>query len=263
MKTAKRILSVILAALVIAGISVTLASAVTTPTITLTQKSNDGNFVVVEISVTKGYINNADLRFDMKGLVCKGINCVKGTGNPSAAAGFAHYAVASTPPLSGKLATVTFAITEKNYSLDLDVIVCGVTPDIVLDEFGNVVSCGESVSVNPVVKGAFSGVRPEMNTITVDVSDMEVQYKNSATLVPVIEAPSGADYTVAYTSSNTDVVVIDEDGKITTTGKGTAEITCTITDAAGNTVSDKCTVNVTFAWWQWIIYIVLLGFLWY
>ena len=31
----------------------------------------------------------------------------------------------------------------------------------------------------------------------------------------------------------------------------------------GTDISDTCEVKVSYAWWQWIIRILLLGFLWY
>ena len=44
------------------------------------------------------------------------------------------------------------------------------------------------------------------------------------------------------------------------TGKGTATITAKSTDGKA---AAECKVTVSYAWWQWIIMIVLLGFLWY
>ena len=50
---------------------------------------------------------------------------------------------------------------------------------------------------------------------------------------------------------------------LTTLHKGTTTVTCTVTDEYGNTTKDTCTVTVKFQWWQWIIWILLFGFLWY
>ena len=71
------------------------------------------------------------------------------------------------------------------------------------------------------------------------------------------------DYTVEYSSSNPSVAYVDEFGEVYAAGEGSAEITCTVTDEYGNVVTDTCEVKVSFAWWQWIIRILLLGFLWY
>ena len=78
-----------------------------------------------------------------------------------------------------------------------------------------------------------------------------------------INADEGAEYTVTYTSSNPSVARVDENGKVYGAKRGSTEITVTVTDEYGNTASDTCKVNVTYAWWQWIIVIVLFGWIWY
>ena len=56
---------------------------------------------------------------------------------------------------------------------------------------------------------------------------------------------------------------VNDSGKITTNGTGSATITVTVTDEYGNTVTDTCEVKVAYNWWQWIIVIVLFGWIWY
>ena len=102
---------------------------------------------------------------------------------------------------------------------------------------------------------------PKVNSVSVD--DIEMNYKNSATLNPVIDVDEGVSYTVTYTSSKPSVARVDENGKVYGAKRGSADITVTVTDEYGNTVSDTCKVNVTYAWWQWIIVIVLFGWIWY
>ena len=102
---------------------------------------------------------------------------------------------------------------------------------------------------------------PRVNSVSVD--DIEMNYKNSATLNPVIDVDEGVSYTVTYTSSNPSVARVDENGNVYGAKKGSTEIIVTVTDEYGNTVSDTCKVNVTYAWWQWIIVIVLFGWIWY
>lgn len=95
------------------------------------------------------------------------------------------------------------------------------------------------------------------------LGDVSLNYKSSTTLIPDISSDEGVEYTVAYSSSDTSVATVDENGNVYAAGDGTAEITCTVTDEYGNVVTDTCEVNVSYAWWQWIIRILLLGFLWY
>ena len=102
----------------------------------------------------------------------------------------------------------------------------------------------------------------KVNSVTVnDIS--KLQYKDDENLDVEISADEGVNYTVSYSSSNPEVVSVDENGKVYGAGEGSADITVTVTDENGYTVSDTCKVTVKYAWWQVIIRIILLGFLWY
>ena len=103
------------------------------------------------------------------------------------------------------------------------------------------------------------------NVKYVSIDDISLNYKKSTTLKPTIKADDGAKYKVEYSTSNAKVATVDKNGKVTATkrGSGTAIITCTVTDSNGNTVQDTCKVNVSLTWWQWIIIIVLFGWIWY
>jgi len=61
----------------------------------------------------------------------------------------------------------------------------------------------------------------------------------------VISYSSAHEGAVTYTSSDTGVVTVDENGNVKAVGAGTATITVTLTDAAGNTYTATCTVTVT------------------
>ncbi len=65
---------------------------------------------------------------------------------------------------------------------------------------------------------------------------------------------------VVYTSSNPDIVSVNASGNITALKTGSATITAIEADSGK---SDTCTVTVKYAWWQILIRILLLGFLWY
>ena len=65
---------------------------------------------------------------------------------------------------------------------------------------------------------------------------------------------------VIYTSSDPDIVSVDSSGNIIALKTGNVTITATNTDTGD---VDSCTVNVSYAWWQVLIRILLLGFLWY
>lgn len=98
---------------------------------------------------------------------------------------------------------------------------------------------------------------------SVDVSDITMNYKKSTTITPSITADDGAKYTVKYSSSNTKVATVDQNGKVYAAKKGSATITCTVTDSNGNTVQDTCKVTVKYSFGQWLIKILLFGWIWY
>ena len=97
----------------------------------------------------------------------------------------------------------------------------------------------------------------------VSVSDVSLDYKASTSITLSVNADPGAKHTLTYSSSNPSVAFVDENGHVTATGIGNATITCTVTDENGNIVSDTCEVEVKYNWWQWIIVIVLFGWIWY
>lgn len=90
-----------------------------------------------------------------------------------------------------------------------------------------------------------------------------VNYKSTYMLSPEITADKGAKYTVKYSSSNTKVATVDDNGKVYAAKRGSATITCTVTDSYENVVTDKCNVNVDYSGAQWFIIIVLFGWIWY
>ena len=98
---------------------------------------------------------------------------------------------------------------------------------------------------------------------SVNISDIKLNYKKSTTITPNITADDGAEYTVKYSSSNTSVARVDDNGNVYAAKRGSATITCTVTDSNGNTVQDTCNVNVKYSFGQWLIVILLFGWIWY
>lgn len=90
-----------------------------------------------------------------------------------------------------------------------------------------------------------------------------INYKDSTKIEPKIDADSGAKYTVLWKSSNNSIVTVDNDGNVYGAKKGSATVTCTVTDSLGNTYSDSCIVKVEYSILQWIIMILLFGWIWY
>ena len=98
---------------------------------------------------------------------------------------------------------------------------------------------------------------------SVALADAYVRNKKSVTLVPDIVADEGAEYKVAYSSSNEKIATVSDNGVVTGNKHGSVIITCTVTDATGTPVEARCTVTVRNVWWQWIIIILLFGWIYY
>ena len=98
---------------------------------------------------------------------------------------------------------------------------------------------------------------------SVSVDNVTMNYKSSTTINPEVDADEGVAYTVKYESSNPKVVSVDESGNVKALKKGNAAITVTVTDEYGNVVTDTCDVTVKYTFLQWIIIIVLFGWIWY
>ena len=118
--------------------------------------------------------------------------------------------------------------------------------------------CGKVIKTESIPK-----LKPTGKVNSVKIDDITLNYKASVTIKPTIKADDGVEYTVKYSSSNTKVATVDKNGKVYAAKRGTATITCTVTDSDGNTVQDTCKVTVKYTWWQWIIIIVLFGWAWY
>jgi uncharacterized protein YjdB len=101
------------------------------------------------------------------------------------------------------------------------------------------------------------------NVSAVSIDDVKMNYKSSTKLTPNITADDGAKYTVTWSSSDNKIARVDENGNVYAAKKGTATITCTVTDSNGNTVTDTSKVTVKYTFGQILIRIFLLGFLWY
>lgn len=100
-------------------------------------------------------------------------------------------------------------------------------------------------------------VKVTKKPLTMDIASAVMNYKDSMTL----NAESG--YDITWTSSDTNVATVDKYGHVYGCGKGTAEITATVTVEDGRSYSKTCEIEVEYTWWQVFIRIFLLGFLWY
>ena len=86
--------------------------------------------------------------------------------------------------------------------------------------------------------------------------ELVIYYKSVGRLNTITEDPS----LVEYTSSDESVVTVDKDGTYKAVGRGNAVITMHI---VGTDIEEHCKITVKYAWWQVLIRIFLLGFIWY
>jgi len=87
-------------------------------------------------------------------------------------------------------------------------------------------------------------------------SPRALQYKSSMTLRLVTGATGG----VAWSSSDPDVVSVNErTGEIAGVSRGSA----TVTGRDGDGFEARVSITVSYAWWQWLIVILLFGWMWY
>ena len=125
---------------------------------------------------------------------------------------------------------------------------------------------GTSYGIRPVCNlSVLKSDTAQIGSVTaVSVSDSKINYKASAELNPQITADTGAQCIVQYASSDPQIVTVDENGNLYGAKKGEADITVTVTDTLyGSTFTETCTVTVKYAWWQWLIIILLFGWIWY
>ena len=123
---------------------------------------------------------------------------------------------------------------------------------------------GKTAAFTITVRGRVRGVSAE---------NVSLNSRASAALKVTIDADDDVkkDCRVKYESSAPKVATVDANGKVTGHKRGTATITCTVTDPAGNPVKDPsgsvvkntCRVTVNYTPLQWVIIILLFGWIWY
>lgn len=103
----------------------------------------------------------------------------------------------------------------------------------------------------------------EEQSMSVKISCSDLNYKDTYRIKPNITAKEGVKYTVDFKSSDSSVASVSKNGDVYASGRGYAKITCIVTDQYGNKVEDSCNIEVSFTLGQWLIWILLFGFLWY
>lgn len=133
--------------------------------------------------------------------------------------------------------------------------------DAVLPEF----KCGTEITPSSDLSLYAVWAKNDTKVTGVSVNDVSLNYKDIFKITPTVNSTNGAKYVVEWSSSDTEIATVDQSGTITATkrGKGSAIITCKVTDQFGNVVTDTCKVTVSLTAWQWVKTYIFFGWIWY
>lgn len=256
----KKIISIVLCAVMLFAMGGFASSAATysNPVFSLTVVSENDSQVVVSLNLVSGKYQCLDFQFK----AVSGYRCVKlergealssyfsaggqGMDEKNVSNGKASAALTSLYSKTGSFYKATFVKSNGgNFkSGDITVVISNCS---VLD--------GEKTVV----------LTPKVNYSTglaLNETSVAMNYKDTKALALNSDVPAGS--VVTWKSSNTKVVTVDENGNVYAAGTGDATVTCTVTDTNGKVVAEAtCDFNVSYTIIQWIIIIVLFGWLWY
>lgn len=100
--------------------------------------------------------------------------------------------------------------------------------------------------------------------ISVSVENITLNKDEQVTIKPDVACEGNAKWTAKYEIADATIATIDEDGVLTGKNRGVTQVTCTITDEQGNTVTDVFSVEVKFTILQWITWFfvdLIFGFI--
>lgn len=263
MKKFKKILAVMLVAVMMIGFSAISSSAESVPQFSYMIKSQTNSTVVLEFSYDGGGFNSFDVEFVALSSnigSCKTIAKTTDFKNICMEYGDQYYIVSSAlNPL-----TAMFSIASTK-TFDRATSICEVTfekktsaqvtsKDFRIKFSSCVITNGD---VNTDVTSKVVVVRSDAGFITFDSDSISANYKSSKKIG--YQSNYSADQ-IKWESSNEKVATVDDQGNVKMTGKGTATITATSLDGEATA---ECKVTVNYSAGQWIIIIVLFGWIWY
>lgn len=92
-----------------------------------------------------------------------------------------------------------------------------------------------------------------------------IRYKDEVEIRPEVFMENGyVEYFTSFESDDNDIASVNSElGIIYAVGKGTTIITTKVVGEDGYIYTNDTAVTVKYTWWQWIIKILLFGFIWY
>jgi len=264
MKITKKLFAMLLALVMVFSTVAISASALNNanlgvPTFQAKVISEDGTNVVVEFSLLKGNFASAEFTFTPQGNLKKIVSFTKADNlkafimdyDVSIASNIntGRLAFASPTPLEGRMSLyqITF---EKKTGANLK------ASDLAI----NVTNCDSYVKASDtdnVTSKVTVSVVPMDYAIELDTYSLEMNYKKTQKINVDTKLDTSK---LVWTSSNEKVATVDDQGNVTTVGTGNAVIKVATEDGS---VFAECNVNSSYSTIQWIIVIVLFGWIWY
>lgn len=145
---------------------------------------------------------------------------------------------------------VTYKVGSKKYKYRSDIPVSNGTVIVIeskfVPEYGKPATDTDKITLT---------VKTGESSVTLNKSSIVLKYKQSETL----KAELTGSKKVTWVSSDPKVASVDQSGKVIAAGRGKAVITAQ--NEKGDTA--QCTVDVKYSFAQWLIIIVLFGWIWY
>lgn len=260
MKNIKKIVSMLLAMLILMGVCVFSSSAAATdaPTFELSLVSQEGKKAVFELCLVDGAFKTFDVTLKTSSAITavnyiittdsfnKFVKELKMNGGAFSEASYTatkKISLSSTLPINKPTSIYEIAVTKAS-NADL-------TENDLTAFFSECIGIKDTSVCNKVKVSTVFG------TISIDES-VTMNYKNSVKLN--LDTSFSDTSKIKWSSSNTAVATVDENGNVYAAGRGSAVITA---ESADGKISDTCNVTVNYSTIQWIIIIVLFGWLWY
>lgn len=122
----------------------------------------------------------------------------------------------------------------------------------------------EKIDVNNYIPSGqtlkFTGSAPGGEDNEVTEGAVTVNYQATLSLKDQLNSTILKDYKLKWSSADESIVTVDDDGNIYGVKAGETTVTVKSTDGKFTKTFD---VTVNYSWWQWIIIIVLFGWIWY
>lgn len=263
MKILRKILAVAIVVIMVVGaVPMAASAAPAAPKFTLNVISETDSSVTLRFSLVSGSFNAFDIKFTASGSLgaCQSIQSTDEFNalklrymNEEHAVSSAlnintgMFSVATTKAIDGQISICDVAFAKKS-STSVKTSDFDVTFSSCVVFSGNQnLDLTSSVSVTKATAGY----------IIFDTESVSGNYKDTK---KIGYKSSYLAQQIKWESSNTKVATVDDSGNVKLTGKGTATIRATSTDGSA---SAECKVTVGYSFLQWIIIIVLFGWIWY